>query len=84
MIREIHEETGLDVELKAFITKIKHQYTHFSISLDAFHCLYKNGIARPKESSDIKWILPKNMDQFAFPKANHKFINKIPGNNPWL
>ena len=43
VIREIYEETGLSVELKSFITNIKHQYSHFSISLDSFHCIYKKG-----------------------------------------
>ena len=34
VIREIQEETGMKVELKSFISNIKHQYSHFSISLD--------------------------------------------------
>ncbi len=84
VIREIYEETGLTVELKSFISTIKHQYSHFSISLDSFHCIYKNGKAIPKNSSEIKWISPKEISKFPFPKANHKFINEIPENNPWL
>ena len=84
VVREIYEETGLSVELKSFITNIKHQYSHFSISLDSFHCIYKNGKANPKNSSEIKWISPKEISKFPFPKANLKFINKIPRNNPCL
>ena len=84
VIREVYEETGVEVELKSFISTIKHQYSHFSISLDSFHCLYRNGTPIPKQASDIKWISPKDISQFAFPKANHKFINKIPDYNPWL
>ena len=84
VLREIYEETGLNVELKSFISNIKHQYSHFSISLDSFHCIYKNGIAEPHKSTDLKWIYPKEIQKFAFPKANHKFIHKIPENNPWL
>ena len=83
LIREIYEETNLRVELKEFITKINHRYSHFSISLDAFHCLYRKGLAETNDSSRLKWILPEHIKQFAFPKANHKFMDKIPMKNPW-
>ena len=84
VIREIQEETGMKVELKSFISNIKHQYSHFSISLDSFHCIYKNGVPKSYKSTNLKWIYPKEIEKFAFPKANHKFIHKIPKNNPWL
>ena len=84
VVREIYEEIGISVELKSFISTIKHQYSHFSISLDSFHCIYKDGKAHPKKSSEIKWISPKEIPKFPFPKANHKFIDKIPNSNPWL
>ena len=84
VVREIYEETGVIVELKEFITNIKHQYSHFSISLDSFHCIYKSGTPKPKQCIDIKWIKPDEIQGFAFPKANHKFMNHIPMENPWL
>ena len=61
LIREIYEETGMEVELKAFISNIKHQYSHFSISLDSFHCIYKNGAPKSDRSSNLKWVLPKDI-----------------------
>ena len=84
VIREIYEETGLTVLLKSFISTIKHQYSHFSISLDAFHCAYIDGEPTSNKSSKVKWISPNDIKKFAFPKANHKFINKIPNNRPWV
>ena len=84
VIREIYEETGVRVELKEFISTIKHKYSHFSISLDSFHCIYKNGDPKPKSATEIKWISPTEISKFPFPKANHKFMNKIPEANPWL
>ena len=82
VIREIYEEIGVNIEIKSFISTIKHQYSHFSISLDSFHCLYIDGEPKPKTSSELKWISPKDIPNFPFPKANHKFINKIPDYNP--
>jgi len=84
VVREIYEETGITVELKSFISTIKHQYSHFSISMDSFHCIYKDRKLNSKESSEIRWISPLDMPKFPFPKANHKFIKKIPDYNPWL
>lgn len=42
-IREIYEETGLTVETQAFITQVKHAYTHFKIVMDIFYCRYVSG-----------------------------------------
>ena len=81
VIREIYEETGAEIEIKEFITTIKHQYSHFSISMDSFHCIYKKGM---KKTKTRKWIHPWEISKFPFPKANHKFMNKIPESNPWL
>ena len=45
---------------------------------------YQSGNPEPKQCSDIKWIKPNEISKFAFPKANHKFMDYIPMNNPWL
>ncbi len=76
-IREIKEETGLTVEIKSHLTTVRHAYTHFKIIMEVFECTWQSGRVRLNGPVDFCWISPKDIDQFAFPKANLKFIPLI-------
>jgi A/G-specific adenine glycosylase len=75
--RELTEEIGISVDIIHRLTTIKHSYSHFKIILTPFICINKQGIPRPKESDEIRWVSLKDLDQFPFPKANLKFMGKI-------
>lgn len=72
--REIYEETGLVVEAYKLLTHVKHAYTHFKISMDVFVCRYVSGSVTLNGPVDHRWITIGEIEQYPFPKANHKFI----------
>jgi A/G-specific adenine glycosylase len=72
--REIKEETGLDVEVTEAFAIVPHAYTHFRITLHAFHCRYTGGRARPRTSQAVRWVTLAELDDYAFPKANKQII----------
>lgn len=76
-IREIKEETGLTVEIDSYLTTVHHAYTHFKIKMDIFYCRYISGRIHLQGPMDSKWIRVSEIDRFAFPKANLKFIPLI-------
>lgn len=76
-IREIKEETNLNVTIDSFLIQIKHAYTHFKIIGDVFICKYSSGRVRLKQTSDFRWVTTKRLDDFPFPGANRKFIPLI-------
>ncbi|MCA1792373.1 MAG: A/G-specific adenine glycosylase [Desulfobacteraceae bacterium] len=76
-IREIKEETGLDVSISSFLTRVKHAYTHFKIEMDVFYCDYVSGEVILNGPIDYQWITPMEISRLAFPKANLKFIPLI-------
>ncbi len=76
-IREIREETGIRVQTDSHLTTIHHAYTHFKIKLDVFYCNYVSGRIHLNGPIDFRWIRLKDIDRFAFPKANLKFIPLI-------
>ena len=76
-IREIKEETGLDVRIVSFLTHVKHAYTHFKIEMDVFYCDYISGTVVLDGPIDHQWIAPENIHRLAFPTANRKFIPLI-------
>ena len=72
--REIKEETDLDVEVTETFAIVPHAYTHFRITLHAFHCRYTGGRAQPRTSQAIRWVTLDELDDYAFPKANKQII----------
>ena len=73
-IRTIREETNLLVEPIEYLTRVKHTYTHFKIVMDVFHCHCQSGEVVLNEAVDYRWITVDQIDQFPFPRSNHKFI----------
>tara|TARA_Y100000590_G_scaffold451941_1_gene594202 strand:+ start:708 stop:1763 length:1056 start_codon:yes stop_codon:yes gene_type:complete len=74
LYREIKEEVAIIIKKPDQIGTIKHHFSHFSINLTGYHCLYHEGLAQPKESEEIKWITPEQIIQFPFPRATVKLF----------
>jgi len=77
VIREIKEETSLDVQIDKQYCTIKHAYSHFKITLHVFKCTYVSGNATANTTDEIKWIPLSEIDTYAFPKANIKALDVI-------
>lgn len=75
--REISEELGIKINLKDKIASVKHAYTHFKITLHAYHCDWISGTPTPTACDAWQWVDPQDLDQFAFPKANIKILEKL-------
>ncbi|NIM18858.1 MAG: A/G-specific adenine glycosylase [Candidatus Latescibacteria bacterium] len=72
--REIKEEMNLSIDVGKHLTKVKHAYSHFKVSIDVFDCRYRAGSVRLNGPEDYRWIVLEEIDDYAFPGANHKFI----------
>ncbi len=77
LLREIREETDLDVKLGEEIGTIQHAYTHFKITLSAWFCDWIEGEAQLHAATENRWVLMNDLKQFAFPKANLKILELI-------
>lgn len=76
-VREIKEEVNLEIKIIAYLTTVRHAYTHFKIVMDVFLCDYLSGEVALKGPVDFKWITVEEIKRYPFPKANHKFIPQI-------
>ena len=76
-IREIKEETNLTVEVIKALPTVKHAYTHFKIQMQPFICRYLSGRVRLNGPVDYRWITTRQIEKFAFPKANHKIFPNL-------
>ena len=77
--REVREEVGIDVEVGERIAAVDHAYSHFRITLHAFACRHLAGRARPLACDACKWVLPGELDAYAFPRANRRIIEALRG-----
>jgi A/G-specific adenine glycosylase len=73
-LREIREETGIEVNIESYLTRVKHAYTHFKIVMDVFRCSYVSGKIKLNAATDYRWIKIEEIEDYPFPKANHKFM----------
>jgi A/G-specific adenine glycosylase len=76
-LRKIREKVSLAAEIDSHVTQVKHAYTHFKIVMDVFQCRYVSGAVKLNGSVAYQWIRPDETDQYPFPKAHLKAMNKI-------
>lgn len=77
LVREIREELGIAIEVEAFLVRVDHGYSHFSITLHAFAARFLHGRPRALGCADWRWIDPDELDQFAFPRADRRIIEHL-------
>lgn len=78
VIRELREELAVVTEVHPKkLIEIKHAYSHFKITMHAYFCRIKDGIPKPKESREIKWVNVDELQDYPFPKANRKLTEAI-------
>jgi A/G-specific adenine glycosylase len=73
-VREIKEEVNLDVVVEEPLAQVRHAYSHLRVRLHVFACRFAAGRVRLNGPVDHRWIRIAEIDRFAFPKANHRFI----------
>ncbi|MBI3652232.1 MAG: A/G-specific adenine glycosylase [Acidobacteria bacterium] len=78
--REVLEETNLEVEVGKCFSVVRHSFSHFRITLHAFHCRYERGRATSKWSQKIRWVKLSELADYAFPTANKKIIADLSAN----
>jgi A/G-specific adenine glycosylase len=77
VVREVGEEVGVKVEPGAKIAVVEHAYSHFEITLHAFHCRYRTGTPRPLGCQEVTWVRPEELERYAFPAANRRVLAQL-------
>jgi A/G-specific adenine glycosylase len=75
--REIQEELAIDIEVGRLQTRIKHAYTHFRITLHAFHAAYIGGRPQNLGVTRHTWVTLSQVDEFAFAVTDRKIISSL-------
>ena len=76
VIREIKEETNLSIKNVEYIGEVKHQYSHFKVTIALFSHNIEN-INSLKIKENYIWTTIKGLNKFALPKANYKMLELL-------
>jgi A/G-specific adenine glycosylase len=75
--REIREELALEVEPGAFLIAIDHAFTHFRITVHAFHAAYTGGEPQRLGVADYQWVTLDDLEPYAFARTDRKIIDQL-------
>jgi A/G-specific adenine glycosylase len=77
--REIREELGIEARVGEPITSVDYAYTHFRITLHAFHCAHVAGEPQALGCAGWCWVTLDELGEFAFPKVDREVIKALLG-----
>lgn len=75
--REIREELGMEVQIGEPVGRLEHAYSHFRITLHAFHARWRAGEPAPRTATAVAWVKPERLGEYAFPAANARIIELL-------
>lgn len=78
--REVREELGIEVEVGERFATVRHAYTHFKVTLHAFHCRHRSGEPRALGCTAWRWVAPAELDAYPMPAANRKLLESLGDN----
>ncbi len=78
LIRECKEELAVPVRVGGMVASVNHAYTHLRVTLSVYRCsLASAKEPKARRHTELRWVAPADFTQFAFPKANHKFLELL-------
>jgi len=73
-LREVAEETGLQVRVEAPAAIVRHRYPDFAVEIHAFFCTALAGEAKPLASDCLQWVTWDELEHYRFPAANQELF----------
>lgn len=81
VVRELHEEVGIDVAPVARLKPVEHHYDHAHVRLIPFICEHIAGDPQPLHVDEVRWVTPDQLTQHTFPDASMPVLDELVG---WL
>jgi len=75
--REIREELGTEVLVGRELGIYRHAYSHFRITLHAFHCRLVGAGPRPLQAADLRWVTIEEMKSYPMGKVDRRIAEYL-------
>ncbi|MBW7884246.1 MAG: A/G-specific adenine glycosylase [Caldilineaceae bacterium] len=80
--REIEEELAIQIDVGDIVTTVQHAYTHFRITLHAFHARHMAGEPQAIGCAAWQWVHLEDLDRYPFPVTDQKIIAALRAQAP--
>jgi mutator protein MutT len=77
LVREIHEELGVDISVGELFEEITHDYPEKSVHLKFFICRLLSGEPQTLDCADLRWVDKSQIADFEFPAADAQLLEKL-------
>lgn len=77
VVREIAEEMAIQVEVGEPLAKVDHAYTHFRITLHAYHARHLAGEPQDIGVAAHAWVVLADLEDYAFAVTDRKIIGRL-------
>ncbi|MEE4377359.1 MAG: 8-oxo-dGTP diphosphatase MutT [Candidatus Competibacteraceae bacterium] len=77
LIRELHEELGIEVLTANSLLKVYHEYPDKRVLLDVWRVECYRGQPQSAEDQPLDWLLPQQLSERAFPAADKPIITAL-------
>ncbi len=76
LIRELHEELGIDTRQSCLapLAFASHAYESFHLLMPLFACRVWRGTITPKEGQETAWVRPPRLGDYAMPPADEPLV----------
>ena len=77
LVRELHEELGIDVDRCRPLIRVHHQYPDKSVLLDIWRVSRFHGDIHGREGQPVRWVRTQDLDKYKFPAANVPIVRAV-------
>ena len=75
--REILEELACRIEVREPLGVFRHAYTHFKVTLHAFHALLETGKPELHYHQDVRWVAIPELDDYPMGKIDRMIAQQL-------
>jgi adenine-specific DNA glycosylase len=73
---------AIDIDIGPPAAVVKHTYSHFGVTLHAYHARHLRGTPRPESGGPWAWARKADLVGYAFPAASVRIIESLPETYP--
>ncbi len=79
LVRELDEELGIEVCESCLypLTFASHAYADFHLMMPLYACRKWQGIPKPREGQDIRWVYPNALSGLSMPPADGPLVQAL-------
>ena len=77
LVRELHEELGIEVEVGEVLESLTHEYPERTVRLEFFRCRWKKHEPQALGCSAFKWISAAELALHEFPAADARLLKRL-------